>query len=196
MKPNVWVATGLPLPEPPEIKPEGWTLLSGLILLVITVLPLARWPAYPPFLDSYYHLSVLQGFRDAGGPTLHAFWETAPEGRAHLYPPLFHLLYLPIHLLGLPLINLARLWCTLSMPILAWTAWRVFSLTVSARLCALILLSLITPFSFFLSTLNHPPATLALTAGLGILLAVVKNRWLAGGGLLALAFSMPESHGF
>ena len=58
-----------------------WTLLSLLIILGAAILSTAQWPAYPYFLDANYHLAVIRGFREAGGPVLHAFWEAAPEGR-------------------------------------------------------------------------------------------------------------------
>ncbi len=165
-----------------------WALTAGLVILAVVILAGTQWPGYPYFLDSYYHLSVIQGFRTAGGPTLHAFWESAPEGRPHLYPPLFHLIGLPAVLLGIPPLVLARIWSWAALPLLLIVAWVVLRRLFNDRTACLTVVVLATPFSFFLSSVNYLPATLVLTCSLGILLALSKARWLAGGLLLGLAF--------
>ena len=158
------------------------------MIAVVTLLAAAQWSLYPYVLDSYYHLSVIQGFQEAGGPVLHSFWEAAPEGQPHLYPPLFHLLWLPISLLGVPPMVLARLWSCTALTLLLGVAWLVFSQLATARSAFLILVALTTPFTFFVASASYLPATLAQACGLGLMLATVKKRWRAGGLLLALAF--------
>ncbi len=165
-----------------------WRLIAWLVIFSAAILIAAQWPALPYFLDSYYHLSVIQGFREAGGVVLHTFWEAAPEGRPHLYPPLFHLLWLPARTLHLPPILIARIWSWAGLPLLLCLAWHVLSRVTSARRAAVTLVALITPFCFFLGAANYPPANLVLAATLGILLALHRKRWLAGGILLSLAF--------
>jgi hypothetical protein len=165
-----------------------WSLAAGLILAAAAILTASHWPIFPFFLDSYYHLSVIRGFQQAGGPVLHAFWEAAPQGRPHLYPPLFHLIFLPASLGGVPFIQLARFWTWASFPLLLAVTWAVLIRVASPRLACLALILLATPYSFFLGTINHAPATLALVAGLGMMLALHRKRWLAGGLCLAAAF--------
>lgn len=165
-----------------------WALAAGLILLAAAVLTAAHWPLLPYFLDSYYHLAVIGGFRDAGGLALHAFWEAAPEGRPHLYPPLFHLIFLHGALLKIDPITLARFWTWLCPPLLLAAAWLACSRVFGARLACLALISLTLPYSFFLATLNYPPASFVLVIAFGILLALHRRRPLAGGLLLAAAF--------
>ena len=165
-----------------------WPLAAALILLSAAVLTASHWPVFPYFLDSYYHLAVIRGFAQAGGPVLHAFWEAAPEGRPHLYPPLFHLIFLPAGLGGLSFIQLARFWTWASFPLLLAATWATLIRVSSPRLACLGLIALATPYSFFLGTINHAPATLALVAGLGMMLALHRKRWLAGGLFLAAAF--------
>lgn len=165
------------------------TALAGwLLLLAVAVLSAAHWPVYPYFLDSYYHLSVIQGFLDAGGPVGHAFWEAAPQGRPHLYPPLFHLLFLPARMMGVPPIPLARFWTWLSFPFLLGAVWLVLRRLAGTRRAALTILLLATPYSFFLGSINFVPATAVLSAAVGIALALDRQRPLAAGLLLALAF--------
>src|SRR3989338_7051083 len=103
---------------------RGWGLATiGLIGLVTIGIGLG-WDTYPRFLDSYYHLAVIQGFRQAGGIALHAFWESAPAGRPHLYPPLFHLVWAPLALLVRDPIAPARCWTLLGTSLLlVSTAW-------------------------------------------------------------------------
>ncbi len=165
-----------------------WALAAGLLVLAAAALCAAQWPAFPYFLDSYYHLLVIQGFRDAGGPVLHAFWEAAPQGRPHLYPPLFHLLSLPLLSSGVAPIALARGWCTIAFPLLLFTAWRLFSRLSGPRAGCLAVIALTLSYSFFLGSVNHLPATLVLIQALGILLALAERRIVAGGLLLAMAF--------
>lgn len=165
-----------------------WALAAGLLLLAAAAFCATQWPAFPYFLDSYYHLLVIQGFRDAGGPVLHAFWEAAPQGRPHLYPPLFHVLSLPALLSGVAPIALARVWCVAAFPLLLFTAWRVFSSVSGPRAGCLAIIALSLSHSFFLGSVNHLPATLVLIEALGIFLALAQRRPLAGGLLLALAF--------
>ncbi len=165
-----------------------WALTAGLILMAAAILTAAHWPVFPYFLDSYYHLAVIRGFEQAGGPVLHAFWEAAPEGRPHLYPPLFHLIFLHGARAGIPFIELARLWTWASFPLLLATCWLALSGLFSLRLACLALIALATPYSFFLGTINYLPATLCLVAGLGMMLALHRKRGLAGGLCLAAAF--------
>ncbi|MBU7036577.1 MAG: hypothetical protein HXS52_01495 [Theionarchaea archaeon] len=69
-----------------------YDLLSAGIIGAICVLLVARWDLYPVFVDIYYHASVAVSFEKAGGIVLWDFWEFAPLGRPHLYPPLLHVI--------------------------------------------------------------------------------------------------------
>ncbi len=163
-------------------------IAAYLIVLATAILSATQWPVLPYFLDSYYHLSVIQGFQEAGGLVLHAFWEAAPEGRPHLYPPVFHLVFLPVLQAGADPIFLARFWSWAAMPTLLAVAWVAASRVFSPLSACLILVALAIPYSFFLSTVNYLPATGTLVCTLGILLALFKGRWIAGGILLGFAF--------
>ncbi len=167
---------------------QRWNCAGWLILFSVALFSAVHWPVYPYFVDSYYHLSVIEGFREAGGPVGRAFWEAAPQGRPHLYPPLFHLLFLPARLAGVPPILLARFWTWLSFPLLLFIVWRVLRRVSNERRAALTLLLLATPYSFFLGCINFVPATFVLMAAVGIAAALDRGRWLAAGLFLALAF--------
>lgn len=165
-----------------------WSCAGWLLILATAILAAAHWPRYPYFWDSYYHLSVIQNFREAGGPALLQTWEAAPEGRVHLYPPLFHLLFLPARMAQIDPILLARFWTWASFPLLLLSVNEVLRRLAGPRPAALALAALLTPYSFFLGSINMVPATLTLIWGMGALLALSRQRGLAAGLFLALAF--------
>lgn len=162
----------------------GW-LTAGIIGLVALGLRLG-WETYPRFLDSYYHLAVIQGFQQAGGVCLHAFWEAAPAGRAHLYPPLFHLLWWPVAALTQDPMTVARLWSVLGGPLLllamAWAVRRI----AGARVAALTMLTALLSSQFLFSTLIHPTATLALIEIVGLWVLLERRKTMAAGVLVGL----------
>lgn len=157
----------------------GW-ITVGLIGVVTAGLRLG-WDTYPRFLDSYYHLAVIQGFRQAGGLVLHAFWESAPAGRAHLYPPLFHLLWWPVAALVHHPLTVARLWSLLGAPALFLAmAWAVRHVE-GPRRAALTVIAALLSSSLLFSTLLHPTATLALIEILGVWVALERGRTVVAG---------------
>ena len=162
----------------------GW-ITVGLIGLVAAGLRL-QWETLPRFLDSYYHLAVIQGFRQQGGVTLHAFWESAPAGRAHLYPPLFHLLWWPIAALVQHPITVARLWSVAGGPVLFLAiAWAV-RLVAGPRQAGLTVAAALLSSSVLFSTLLHPTATLALLFLVGAWVALEQQRVIVAGLLVGL----------
>ena len=171
-----------------SLSPRPWNIASSLIGLSLTVLAAVHWPVFPYFFDSTYHLAVIQGFLEAGGPVLHAFWEAAPQGRPHLYPPLFHLLFSPLVAVGLAPIALAKLWSVLSFPLLLFSAWKVTSRIASPRMACLTLVALASSFGFFLGSINYLPANAVLILSLWMMLALHHQRPLAAGLLLAMTF--------
>lgn len=75
-------------------KLNTYDILSILVIGVLLVVILSRFDIYPVFVDIYYHMSVALSFGRAGGVVFWDFWEFAPEGRPHLYPPLLHCIML------------------------------------------------------------------------------------------------------
>ncbi len=165
-----------------------WKLAGWLLVTMFVVLIAAQWPNLPYFLDSYYHLSVIEGFRQAGGPTLRAFWESAPQGRPHLYPPLFHLLFLPGLIAGIGPISLAKLWSWAVFPALMAGLLLVVSRMRGWKPAVLTGVAFSVPYAFFLSCVNNPPASLALLFFLGTALALHRQKAVPAGIFLGLAF--------
>ena len=71
-------------------KVNAYDVLAGLIIAVTTFFLFMRFDIFPIFVDIYYHTSVVVSFDRVGGIVLWDFWEFAPAGRPHLYPPLLH----------------------------------------------------------------------------------------------------------
>lgn len=158
-----------------------WATL-GLVFLV-TLGTRLGWESYPRFLDSYYHLAVIQGFHQASGVALHAFWEAAPVGRPHLYPPLFHLVWAPVWWLTRDPVTVARLWSMLGAPLLLLAAVWATRLLGGTRRACLTTVALLIPAPIYLSTLLHPTATLAVIEIL-VLWVLLERRQVASGGIV------------
>jgi hypothetical protein len=74
------------------------------------------------------------------------------------------------------------------MPALLACAWAVFSRIFGPSKAVLTLAALATPYSFFLAAVNYLPATGVLVCTLGLMLALFRKRWAAGGIFLGFAF--------
>ncbi len=165
-----------------------WDLLTFILIGLFAMFQAIQWPDLPRFMDVYYHLSVANGFSAAGGYVSHAFWEYAPVGRPHLYPPLLHFVMLGLSKLGLSWISVGRLVECLALPLfllaLGVTVKRINS-SGAAFFSVLIASSF---FSLYLDIGILLPSTLAITLGLLALTAVHSGRTIAGAILLGLAF--------
>src|SRR3990167_1371545 len=74
-----------------QVKDFSWDFYSKLMILSYCLLQFIRWPLLPQFMDIYYHLLTAWGFIQAGGYSGWDFWQYAPAGRIHIYPPLLHI---------------------------------------------------------------------------------------------------------
>ena len=169
-----------------------WGWVTGGLIAVVAVGLRLQWETLPRFLDSYYHLAVIQGFRQHGGVALHAFWESAPAGRPHLYPPLFHLLWWPVAALVREPITVARCWSVAGGPaLLLVMAWAV-RVVAGPRAAGLTLIAALIPSSLLFSTLLHPTATLALLWVLAAWVALERRQVVIGGLLIgAIGWTHP-----
>ncbi|MCK5306879.1 MAG: hypothetical protein KAJ66_07080 [Candidatus Omnitrophica bacterium] len=164
-----------------------WKLYSFLLILLSVVLNLKRWGSFPSFIDIYYHLSVAEGFNKAGGYAVQSFWEFAPIGRLHVYPPFIHTVILLFYKLKLPLLLIARLIEFTIFPILLFTIWYVIKKVFYERLAFFSVLAAISTYAFYLSVSTLIPASLALIFGLAALLAIEKNKAVSASLLLCLS---------
>lgn len=146
-------------------RAERWDFYAYLWLSVVVLFQAAGWHRFPLFIDCYYHLSVTQGFVHAGGWVGESFWEFAPVGRPHLYPPLFHLLELLLFRCGIGLIGIARFFELLVYPLFLLGFWYALRRLFSASLAFFSLFLLSSSYSFYVACINNIPFSLAFLFG-------------------------------
>ncbi|MBI4340798.1 MAG: hypothetical protein HY598_00780 [Candidatus Omnitrophica bacterium] len=167
---------------------DGWDAASWGLIALHVVLLISWWPLLPWFVDIYYHLNVAQAFRDAGGVVLHDFWEFAPEGRPHLYPPALHLGLLWLDSLPLNVITLARLAGILAYPALFSAIWWCAREWLTPRGAYWAILCSALPFSYLLASCTTIAASWATVWWLLGMVAVQRAAWIACALCGALAF--------
>jgi len=154
----------------------SWDLYAVAILGLVGVFQVLQWPILPKFMDIYYHLAVMKGFYAAGGYVTHAFWEYAPVGRPHLYPPLLHLFMLLLYQCGLSEIFIGRLVSALVYPAVLLALWISSRQLFGKRVAFFALLICTSLFSLYLGVETLEPFSLAFVFGILAFLAVVKNN--------------------
>ncbi len=107
------------------------------------------WRMYPLFIDTYYHMGVIEGFSQAGGVTTRAFWELAPGGRVHIYPPSLHVIGYFLSLIGMSprtYITLVSAFCYVGCMLTTWIWLRRI---IGARSALFAIIFLCGPYGFF-----------------------------------------------
>jgi len=129
------------------------------------MLQIIRWRLFPQFMDTYYHIHTAWGFIQAGGYSVWDFWQFAPAGRPHIYPPLFHTVLATLIKLGLNKIILAKLLETIAPIAFLLVLWNFIRKNFGERFAFFVALVFGSSFSYFLSLIDHLPSTFALILG-------------------------------
>ncbi len=169
-------------------RPLAWDLFACAILVFAVLVELLQWPVLPRSLDLHYHLSAASAFERAGGWTTLAFWEAAPAGRPHLYPPFFHVLLWMTAKTGLGWIAAARLWDAAAFPLWLGASWMLFRRFGSPRAAFLGLVTAFAAYPVYLSAFQYPAFTLASVMGIAALVLCDARKPWAAGLCLGLAF--------
>ena len=167
---------------------SGWRYGTLGIIALFTALLIIRWHTLPVFLDIYYHAGCMTGFRDAGGIVLHDFWEYAPIGRPHLYPPLFHIILLGLSKTGLPTLFVLRLVSVAIYPLFLFTISWVLSRLYNDRCAFFTVLAATLPYTFLLNIVAAIPSSIALIILALLFYAVETESVICGILLLGLSF--------
>ncbi len=165
----------------------GYDLASVTLAAVCLVLLLNLRDRLPVFLDGWYHLSVIRAFAQRGFTT-HAWWEFAPFGRPHLYPPLFHLANAGfVRLTGVELLSVARFWSVVTFPLVLLAGWAAARSLFGKRAAWLTVLLLAVNIGLlFPCSLILMPGTLALLLWPFAQLRVLRKDWVGGAVVLAI----------
>ena len=175
------------MPAKLKIK-HPWGYFSKIIILAYAALQLLRLVVLPQFLDIYYHLQTAWGFIQAGGYSSWDFWEYAPFGRPHIYPPLFHILLALLMKLGISAIFLAKFFESATPVIFLLIIWNFIRKSFCEQLGFFVVVAFGSAFAFSISLANHVPSSFALIFGFLSFKEFFKNRLLRAVILLVLCF--------
>ena len=171
---------------PSATSPRWVSWLPWVVLASFTALWLTRWPFFPLFLDPYYHLLIARQMLDAGGPITYEWWEYAPVGRVHLYPPALHLILAGVLGAGVSPITAIRLVTWLLAPgVLLAIYLAMRRLVPRSVACACLLMALV-PFSWVLQCSQALASGLASIVLVWLMVSLHHHRWLAAACLLGL----------
>ena len=163
-----------------------WDALSLLFVLLFLALILVNHSLYPVFLDAPYHMAVTRGFREAGGVSTWDFWDYAPAGRPHLYPPLLHVGMSLLQDLGLSAEVTITLVCMLMFPLLMLALWWAMRGLYGARTALFSLVLLAVPGAFLWEAGVTIAASLVMVLAPLVFLALERGRKVAAAVLLAM----------
>lgn len=166
----------------------SWDFYSKLMVISFSTLQIARWRILPQFMDIFYHILTAWGFIQAGGYSAWDFWQYAPAGRIHVYPPLFHIVLAFLIKAGASKIILVKLFETATPIIFLVTLWYFVKKNYNSRLAFFSLLMLSSSSSFYSSLSNYLPATISMIFGFLALNGLFNGRYIRPGLLLAICF--------
>lgn len=163
-----------------------FSIYSYIIIFFFTFILILRWRWSPTFIDIYYHLLTVLNFQKCGGFSTISFWEYAPFGRPHLYPPLLHLLMLATYKLSGNILNVARIFELLSFPLVLWVIFFSIRNIFNLRLAFWSVLLSSSMYSFYLSCVDFLAASLSLCLGLLVFVSLERKRGIAAISFLTL----------
>ncbi|OGX26993.1 MAG: hypothetical protein A3J51_06335 [Omnitrophica WOR_2 bacterium RIFCSPHIGHO2_02_FULL_45_21] len=166
----------------------SWDSYSKLIIVSFSVLQIMRWRILPQFMDIFYHILTAWGFIQAGGYSGWDFWQYAPVGRTHIYPPFLHIVLAFLIKSGISKIILVKFLETAAPITCMLTLWYFVKRNYSSRLAFFSMLMLGSSFSFYSSLSNYLPATLAMIFGFLGLDELFKVRFVRPALLFTLCF--------
>lgn len=167
-----------------------FTLSAIGLLIVVAIATAVSWHVYPLFIDTYYHMGVIEGFSQAGGITTRAFWEMAPGGRVHIYPPSLHAIGYLFSLIGVA----PRTFITLASATFyagcLLTTWIWLRRIIGPRSALFALIFLFGPYAFFWTQASFNAIAGAMVLAPLALLALETERFLACAVLNFVAITM------
>ncbi|HYC83184.1 MAG TPA: hypothetical protein VEB60_01395 [Candidatus Paceibacterota bacterium] len=158
-------------------------------VIIVAAAALLLWQPYLHtriYEDFNYHLLVAQNFERAGGPVGWAFWESYPEGRPQNYPPLLHLLLVPLVKTGIDPYLLTLYVPPFFVALALSLAWIGLKLLFDARTALFYLLISIGFERHFTQLGVTIPSSLVLAASPLLLYLVKNDRRIAAALLSAL----------
>jgi len=167
---------------------DRYDVISLGMIFLLSLLKAVQFFSLPQFVDGYYHISAANAFIHSGGWVGWDWWSFAPQGRPHLYPPLYHLILVFLTKAGLSGLNALRSTEVAVCPLFFGVFWFVCKKLNGPRFAFWALAALSSFFPFFSSVSSNVAASLAMVLGFLSWLFLYKDRWISAGICLALAF--------
>jgi hypothetical protein len=162
-----------------------WDLAACLLFLLLAALILANLSMFPVFLDMPYHLAATRGFMESGGVVTWDWWEFAPAGRPHIYPPLLHVVMsIPLGL-GLSEQAVGAFFSLIMFPLIMLSMWWMVRRLFGPRQAFYSSVLLLVPYAFFRQSAVTTAASLVLALTPLIFLGLERKRWVTPALLLA-----------
>ncbi|RJP27612.1 MAG: glycosyltransferase [Actinobacteria bacterium] len=165
---------------------DVFDILAAVFIAACIVLILVNISMYPVYLDIPYHMAVTRGFQEAGGITTWDFWDYAPAGRPHIYPPLLHVGMSMLQDIGLSAQATATLVCVIMFPLILLSLWWAMRKLFGSRAAFYALVLVGVPYAFFYQTGITIAASLVLALTPLIFLALEEDHKVASLALLAM----------
>lgn len=165
---------------------DVFDILAVLFMLLCLALVLANLSMFPVFIDIPYHMAVTRGFREAGGVVTWDFWDAAPAGRPHIYPPLLHVGMSVLEDTGLSAETTATLVCVLIFPLVLLSMWWAMRKLFGPRAAFYSLILVAVPYTFFYQAGITIAASLVLVLTPLVFLTLEEDRKVASALLLAM----------
>jgi hypothetical protein len=165
---------------------DVYDLLAAIFIILCIVLVLVNISMYPVYLDIPYHMAVTRGFQEAGGITTWDFWDYAPVGRPHIYPPLLHVGMSMLQDIGLTQQATATLVCVIMFPLILLSLWWAMRRLFGSRAAFYALLLASVPYAFFYQTGITIAASLVLALTPLVFLSLEEDHKVASMVLLAM----------
>ena len=169
-----------------RLRKNLFDFLSIAFILVLLIFSIIKWFIYPIFVDIYYHMGVMEGFNITGGVVVNSFWEFAPFGRPHLYPPLLHIFMLFLLKLGFKEIFIARFTSFIMFPLTLFTLWYVLREIFDSETALYSVIFLGSLSYFFWQSSVTSAASLTQIIGLFVWYSIEKNKKFASALLMTL----------
>lgn len=165
-----------------------WGVFSFLIVASFALLKAIRLGSLPQSMDTYYHLLTAWGFSKAGGYSGWDFWQYAPIGRTHFYPPFLHFLMVFCLKTGLSPDVTGRLFEFILPVTFLIVLWYFFRHNFSPRLAFFALVLATAHFGFYFNLTAHLASTAAMIMGLLAADSLLRRKRVAAALLLAACF--------
>jgi uncharacterized protein (TIRG00374 family) len=152
----------------------------GLVLLAcLAVVSALHWSWYPTASDPWYHVAVIQGMIQAGGLPTWDFWEMAPFGRPHIYPPSVHVVGYLFSFVGVSPAAFITFMSWALWPASLFTTWLWMHKVFGPRSALIAVILLSGPSAYFAHQTTFPGVAFGMTVAPLALLALEKERFLA-----------------